>query len=66
MKVAILIFILFLLSCNSSEKKSNDNKNLLDEDNELVDDSETALSFTDFYANGAGMKAVHARMMLIE
>ena len=38
MKVAILIFILFLLSCNSSEKKSNDNKNLLDEDNELVDD----------------------------
>ncbi len=54
MKVAILIFTLFLLSCNSSEKKSNDNKNLLDEDSELVDDSDNCIKFTDFYANGAG------------
>ncbi len=52
MKVAILIFILFLLSCNSSEKTNTDN--LSEEDNESSDELFICFDATDFYINGAG------------
>ncbi|HQN72599.1 MAG TPA: hypothetical protein PLX56_08985, partial [bacterium] len=55
MKVAILIFILFLLSCNSSEKTNTDN--LSEEDNESSDELFICFDATDFYINGAGSES---------